>query len=143
MEKGSKPPSCVATLFPFIYTSVLQSTAPKCSNIFLPLRFELMVKDVLYQSVLSLPTVLPTPDKADSYCKRNEYISLERRRHISCLRVRQNGILPEAVQVCHSSSFHLRTWIVGKTLAGFTLSAHGDVILPPTICHELFARKTN
>src|SRR5687767_2563616 len=65
-EKGSYPPWCVPTFFPFTYTSHNQSTAPKCNNTALFLKLAGTVKLLSYHSTLSLPTVLPTPDKADS-----------------------------------------------------------------------------
>src|SRR5918993_2558103 len=43
-----------------------QSTAPNCNRTFLPAKFGGSVNVRSYQSKLSFPTVLPTPESADS-----------------------------------------------------------------------------
>src|SRR5690606_18032892 len=65
-ENGSYPPSCEPTFRPFTYTSHCQSTAPKCKSTRC-FRISLSIVTVCrYQSELSLLTVFPTPESADS-----------------------------------------------------------------------------
>src|SRR5699024_8953520 len=94
IEKGSKPPSCEPANCPLTYTSVFQSTAPKCNIHLIFLRPSSTETVFLYHRILFFPTRFPTPDKADSTGKGTN-ISPSKR----------SGISPdfsERIAYCHS-----------------------------------------
>src|SRR5687767_5530181 len=82
-KKGSYPPWCVPTFFPFTNTSHNQSTAPKCSKVFLFLLF-VTATVFLYHSTLSLPTVFATPDSADSTANGTKILPVKPEGIVTC-----------------------------------------------------------
>src|SRR5689334_12141129 len=95
-----------------------------------------MVIVLLYQSTLSLPTVFPTPDNADSTANGTRILPCIVAGIVACWSLGK-------IAYCHNPLRFVQLLLrincgrgySGKTLAGLTLSAQGEVILSPTFCH--------